>query len=165
MINLNSMFIPNQAASNDFEFKNDHSRCLAKNTRVLMGDNSKKNIQDISIGDQVKNEQLRSVSVTDICTGNERSLILMSLADGSILEATGDHPVQTENGLKPIKKLRIGEMVQGVAGLQAVQDLQIIDYNNTVYNLILNCESHLMICEGIIVGDFFAQTLSNRKNT
>jgi hypothetical protein len=131
--------------------------CLAENMRIQMADGSMREINAVKIGDCILDEQHGSVLVTNVLSGMEEYIFYIRLNNHSDLKATKEHPVLTENGFKRIMDLRAGDMVQGENGLQAVQSIEKEKYESVVYNLLLDSESHLMICEGIIAGDFFAQ--------
>lgn len=124
---------------------------LAEKMRILMADMRQKKIQDISIGDLVLNEQGNFTSVSNIWTGIEANIYSMSLANGIVLKASKELPVMTEEGLKPMKDLQIGDTVKSLEGMQTIISIDEIVYNEKVYNLTLDSDSHLMICEGVIV--------------
>lgn len=132
--------------------------CLAKGTYVLMKDKSLKQIQDIMIGDRVLNDHSCSLAVINIYDGREYVICCIRFVNGIMLKATMDHPVLTEDGFKPVKDLKIGDHVKCFDGsLLEVQDIYMMEYDDMVYNLLLDGESHVMICENIIVGDLAAE--------
>ncbi len=134
-----------------------HGGCLAGNMRVLIGDGSEKEISAGQIGDTVFDEQRSAAVVTNIYMGTEKALCVITLAGGSVIKMTAEHPVLTENGLVRAEDLTAGDMVQGKDAPQAVASIQTVDRDCSVYNLALDSQSHLMVCEGVFVGDYFAR--------
>jgi intein/homing endonuclease len=136
--------------------------CLAENMRIQMADGSTREMNAVKIGDWILDEQHGSVLVTNVLSGMEEYIYCIKLNNHSALKATKEHPVLTENGFKRMMDLKAGDMVQGAYGPQTVQSIEKEKYESVVYNLLLDSESHSMICEGIIVGDFSAQQTLSR---
>lgn len=128
--------------------------CLAENMRIQMADGSMREMNAVKIGDSVCDEQHGSVLVTNVLSGMEEYIYCIKLNNHSALKATKEHLVLTENGFKCMMDLKEGDIVQGAYGPQTVQSIEKEKYESVVYNLLLDSESHSMICEGIIVGDF-----------
>ncbi|MEM5795721.1 MAG: Hint domain-containing protein [Bacillota bacterium] len=130
--------------------------CVAEDTRIALADGCEREIKDVRIGERVANERLdHPVTVTNIMIGVEQMLYCLSLANGSTLMATGTHPVLTEEGFKPMQELTTKDSVRTPAkGSQQVKDITMVKYEDRVYNLELSGDSHAMVCNGLIVGDF-----------
>lgn len=133
--------------------------CLAENTLVDMADGSKRPIQDVRIGEMLMNNRGEAVTVINAVMGYEQMVYCLKLANEVTLKATGRHPVLTLNGWKAMQDLTSQDLVQTLAhGEQAVESiLTEEEYNDRVYTLELCSEDHTMVCNGIIVGDFFLQ--------
>ncbi len=129
--------------------------CLAGNMRILMADGSQKEIGAVQIGDAVFDGEQGAAVVTNVYSGREQFLCVIRLG-GGIIKMTAEHPVLTESGFIPAMELTAGDMVQGGDAPQAVRSIQTEEYDGTVYNLALDSQSHLMVCEGVAVGDFYA---------
>lgn len=136
--------------------------CLAENMRIQMADGTSREINTVKIGDRISDEQHGSVVVTNVLHGMEEFIYCIKLSNSSALKATKDHPVLTESGFKRLADLQPGEMIQCADGQNTIESVEMIKYESEVYNLLLDSESHSMICEGIIVGDFSAQQTLSR---
>jgi len=69
----------------------DSKTCLAKNELILMGDGSKKAIQDIRVGDSVIGHSGKPRKVMSRMTRTTERLLRVTLSDGSIVMCTDDH--------------------------------------------------------------------------
>lgn len=162
MNNIKNAVLRNRIKGDDHETLN-FCGCVAKTTLIRMADGSEKQVQDIRVGDRVVDEQFNHVTVITIYSGVEEYIHCIRFIEGNILRATTMHPVFTEIDLKPIKDLKIGEIVKTSDGTQVIQSIDEEKYKDMVYNFELDGESHLMICDGIIVGDFIAETMNKEK--
>jgi hypothetical protein len=133
--------------------------CLAENTLVDMADGSKRPIQDVRIGEMLLNNKGEAATVINAITGCEQMVYCLKLANEVTLKATGRHPVLTQNGWKAMQDLTGQDLVRTLAqGGQAVASILTEEYNGTVYTLELDSEDHTMVCNSIIVGDFFLES-------
>ncbi len=134
---------------------------VSEDMRIQMADGSSRGISTIKIGDSIYDEQHGAALVTNVLHGIEECIYLIKLSNNSALKATEDHPVLTENGFKRIMDLKVGDVILSADGKNTLQNIEIIQSESVVYNLILETESNLIICEDISVGDFsMQQTLS-----
>ncbi len=72
--------------------------CLAEGTKILMADGSEKKIQDISVGDKLRNSKGDTVSVTDIIIGTEKCIYRIYMESGKQISASLLHPFAAEQG-------------------------------------------------------------------
>ncbi len=131
--------------------------CLQGSMRIVMADGIEKPINEIKIGDAVYQAQQGTAVVSNIFSGSEQSLCVVTLACGSVLKLTAEHPVLSEKGFVRAEELTPGDTVQGKDALQTVASIHTEEYDGLVYNLALDSQSHLMVCEGVLVGDYFAR--------
>ncbi len=130
---------------------------MVKTMRILMADGSMKEIADVIIGDAILNDQYASVIVREVYCGREDVICCVKLNDGSVLRVTAEQPVLTENGFSRVAELEVGNLILGAKAPQTVLQIMKEEYGDMVFNLLLDSQSHSIICEGVIVGDFCAQ--------
>lgn len=129
--------------------------CLAEDTQVHMADGCIKDIRNIRAGDRIAGDG-GSVAVSDVITGYEATLIHIQTEGGNVLEATANHPIVTEAGMKQIGELTAEDRVKTDDGsYQKVTDTYQIEYNRRVYNIYAG--GSRIICNGLVVGDFEEQ--------
>lgn len=135
--------------------------CFHKDTLIKMADGSTKKVSEIQIGDFVLTNDHRSVAVTESYKGNEEMLICIKTETGRILQVTENHPVLTEHGKIKACNLVISTKVYTESGLEKIEDISLVPYNDLVYNL--DCDGALLIANGIIAGDFICQNEAETK--
>lgn len=135
--------------------------CFHKDTMIKMADGSTKRISEIQIGDLVMTNDNRSVEVTESYKGNEEMLICIVTESGRTLMVTANHPILTEHGKMKACNLVISSKVYTESGLEKIEDISIVAYNDLVYNL--DCDGALLIANGIIAGDFICQNEAESK--
>lgn len=137
--------------------------CFHKDTLIKMADGSTKKISEIQIGDLVMTNDNRSVRVTNSYKGNEERLVRIETEAGRVLQLTANHPVLTEIGKVRACNLVISTKVYTEDGLEKIEDISFVAYNDYVYNL--DCNGALLIANGIIAGDFVCQNeLEHKKD-
>ena len=88
-------------------------RCLIKNTKILMGDNTYKNIQDIKKDDQVitfneKTRKFENKKVLNCFKTKKQKTIEIKTDLNSNLDLTPNHPIYTKKGWKKAKSIKKG---------------------------------------------------------
>jgi|GEM_PF-2325036 len=81
------------------------STCFVKGTKILMSDGSQQNIEDVKPGDKVrgfdgKKQTTETVIVMDAPIRDHHYNV--TLADGTVLGVTDEHPLYTDQGWKAI---------------------------------------------------------------
>lgn len=130
--------------------------CLGKNTKVLMPDKTYKEISEIKIGEMVLNEKMEEIKVTNIYSGEEEKMILIETTGNKKVLVTSGHPVCTMRGNIAAREINASDMIKTLNGFEEIYALQIVDYNDTVYNLCFEKEN-IIICDEIAVGDYAMQ--------
>lgn len=135
------------------------SGCLAKNTQILMGDNTLKCIEDIRPGDTVKTYHGGVARVLDILTGQEEQVIQIKLKDGKALRTTSTHPIMIKGGKwSKASHLRSEDIVCIFNGeAEEIEQIFPTEYRNRVYNLILEGDGQGIYANGIAAGDYSIQ--------
>lgn len=130
--------------------------CVGKDTLILMADHTQKKVTDIQIGDRVLNENKEAVPVKNIYTGQEDTMILLKTQSQKQALVTASHPVSTARGILPARCLRASDRIKTVDGYEAIVELSIQPYHDTVYSLAFETEN-CIICNGMVLGDFGMQ--------
>lgn len=129
--------------------------CFAGDTLITMADGSKKKIREIEPGEEVKTRD-GSCRAEDVIQGPAERLFLIRTSKGKQIRLTEDHPLLTADGLKMAKDLTWGDILAMEYGRDAIEELHLITYGDTVYSLLLEREE-LLIADGFFAGDFSAQ--------
>lgn len=136
--------------------------CLGKDTMVEMADYSRRKISDIRPGDYVRT--LQGIGhVVDIFRGYEEEIIYLETSSGRNILLTGDHPVQTDKGIKRAEDVFADDRIMTETGqYEEVTALYMKKYQDTVYNLWIGGE-RTFYANGLLVGDFEEQNMAVRK--
>ena len=127
-----------------------------------MADYSEKKIDNIRPGDEVAGDNGKCV-VQDVLYGCEELLVVLETTGGRRLSLTENHPVKTDSGTVRANALTVGENIYTADGKEQIKYLHQEQYHEIVYNLILS-PSDMMICNGVLVGDFAIQNMLEREN-
>ena len=92
-----------ETAISEIYFDGLDVHCFGKGTKILMADNSLKNIELIQEGDMVKsydlkNKKLTNIKVTKLITATHSNLLKLKLSDNEIV-TTSDHPFWIEKNV------------------------------------------------------------------
>ncbi|MDR1185103.1 MAG: hypothetical protein LBK67_09970 [Coriobacteriales bacterium] len=132
--------------------------CFAKDTLITMADGGKKMIGDIVEGDYVKTYDGESARVRSIWEGTEENLYTVETFAGDIVRLTYNHPLFTNNGFKDACDLDENDRLIREDGCEeSVRYRYEANYRDAVYNLSLECDSHVLFANGIAAGDSEAQ--------
>ncbi len=112
--------------------------CFVAGTKILMGDGSTKNIEDVKVGDVILTKagrgdsQLVKARVADVHQARESDLIILN---GS-LQLTGNHILSVNNTWKPAQEVTIGdELILSNGKKQTVTSIEYQRGEQDVYNL------------------------------
>ena len=145
--------------------------CFSAGTKIIMADNSVKNIEDVQIHDMViayndkeKQYELREVTKTFVHP-DTYAIVEITLSNGIVMSMTPGHPILTTEGWKSLDLdnsvyehgvettlLNINDEVLGYNGNAFVTKIVNIDIptNYTVYNLeVESC--HTFLANGMVV--------------
>lgn len=92
----------------------EQSMCLPAGERVTCEDGSRKNIEDVEIGDVIMSYYRGAVIPTEVVRTHlmdAKKLLHITLRDGRQLTCTPNHPVYTLHGWKEPKELVVGESI------------------------------------------------------
>ena len=129
--------------------------CFAKSTRIKMADGSYKLISQIRAGERVMTGN-GPANVTEVITGTEAKMTVISTASGRTLKVSHDHPVLTGAGWKTADRLTAADVLRTESGLESIEALYTEAYNDKVFSLRTDGEGTL-IAEGIFSGDLARQ--------
>ena len=114
--------------------KNQEDHCLVAGTMVTMADGSEKAIEDVQIGEFVRNATGTGKVLNSWMTSETASVVDVIFSTGSI-RGTQSHPVFTiEDDYVPIGKLEFGHTLSG-AGLPTFIRREPVRGTHKVYNL------------------------------
>ena len=146
--------------------------CFSKGTKILMADNTLKNIELIQEGDMVKsydfeNKNLKNAKVAKLITASHASLLRLKFADTEII-TTPDHPFWTDKNVwaavnaeqsnnnyiqkTKVETLKVGDKVfiPENNSFSIIIDIENIELQQLTYSIALS-ESDNFIANGLLV--------------
>lgn len=132
--------------------------CVKEGTLVTMADGSKKKIEQIKIGEQVRvDTEGMCGEVTNTWKGDDKELFWIETADGKQVAVTAGHYVATDQGYVMAEKMNMGMRVLVEDGsCQELRYLYTTKEDAKVYNLSVAAAGRKggsMICGGICLAD------------
>lgn len=128
---------------------------LSGKTRIRMADGTNKEIKDLYIGDRISSKDYENIDIRNILCGSEEHICHLETKKGFNLEATRDQLILTEDGLKAIGEITIGDKIIGIDGLEIISNIRIEKYNDSVYDIILEDKDKMIVCENMILKTMF----------
>ncbi len=128
---------------------------LSGKTRIRMADGTNKEIKDLYIGDMISSKDYARIHIRDIIRGMEAEICHLETKNGSNLEATRDQLILTEDGVKAIGEITIGDKIIGIDGLEIISNIRIEKYNDSVYDILLEDKDKMIVCENMILKTMF----------
>lgn len=128
---------------------------LSGKTRIRMADGTNKEIKDLYIGDRISSKDYENIDIINILCGSEEHICHLETKKGFNLEATRDQLILTEDGLKAIGEITIGDKILGIDGLEIISNIRIEKYNDYVYDIILDDKDKMIVCENMILKTMF----------
>lgn len=136
--------------------------CFAKDTMILMGDGTYKNIAGIHEGDLVWTQE-EAVPVQGVITGSDKQVIVIETEGDHRLRVTQGHPVLTSRGCIGADELNIKDRIAVRDGAsECIRFLYTEQYEDKIYSLDMG-ESHILCANGILAGDFRCQSEGLRR--
>jgi DNA-binding XRE family transcriptional regulator len=146
--------------------------CFAKGTKVDMLDNSKKNIEDLQIGDSIKTMDLKTgkinfSSIEKMESVSHHNLVKYTFESGQELIATEDHPLKLKNegwgslnpnksiiykGFDLLKHIKINDYILTASGSDKIIDIKFIPEDQPTYTISKLSNGNNFIANGIVVG-------------
>jgi len=146
--------------------------CFPPGVKITMADGSLRNIEDVRVGDLVRNAKTGApVKVGKMIAGAEALPLIRFGFDGTTVTTSQAHPVLTGTGLKPANQLKKGDTVfdaQGHPHPISILETLPIKEGQIVINVDLEAASsdaneRLLISDGIITGDIVLQRLLKER--
>lgn len=145
-------------------------KCVARGEKVLMGDGSLKNIEDVKVGDIVATKDGNRISarpVTSWANNGVKNTVVVKVGYGFSLRCTKDHRILTQRGYIEARYLStedfafIPDISKGNFITQRVMDIQDSEECET-YDIEVE-QTHNFICEGIVVHNCISKKLGTRE--
>lgn len=134
--------------------------CLGKDSRIVMADGTEKRVSELSVGEYVLNWKGEPCQVRDIITGDEKEIYQIHTRSGKEIKLTSTHSIciQQDGERKWICvcDLREGQKVVMEQGEEEVSYINIIPYQDKVYNLVFDEETPIY-GNGFLIGDYAMQ--------
>jgi hypothetical protein len=153
-----------------------NSPCFVAGTKILMGDGSYKNIEDIIAGDFISSfnlatNEIKVNRVLKTFSRNVNQIVKYTLENGEIIEATLDHPIyvihkgwssylnELSNSMyklkDPVKEIKIGDKIKTHGGFSVLQEIELINSKHKVYNLSEIDREHNYYANDVLVHNRF----------
>lgn len=145
--------------------------CLAKGTKVLMADNSKKSIEELKTGDKVmsidvKTKEVKTTKVESINKAIHYQLVRYKFKSGLEITSTHDHPFLTDKGwasLAPnksrqykgfdnIDKIEKGDQFVSLNTVEELVSIELIKSKEETYTISKLSNGNNFIANGLVVG-------------
>jgi len=145
--------------------------CFIAGTKIIMGDESTKNIEDVTVGETVMTSgdggDFETNTVLEVMSKDDQSTVKYTLSTGDEIEATIDHPIFTknkgycsysptatleENNGLGVGQIEVNDEVLFYSGLEGtITSIDLQDTPKTVYNLRNVENNHNFFANGILV--------------
>lgn len=130
--------------------------CIEGSALVLMADGSERPLRDIRPGDLVRTET-GSARVSNVLSGAEPYLIHIEFERHGYLDATGGHPLFSDEGIKRCDEVNRGDLLRTQDACVPVKSVTLTERLAKVCNLSFEEESSFF-ANGLLVGDFALQS-------
>lgn len=130
--------------------------CFAKDVLIRMENGRLLPIEQIKAGDKVMTKDSVVRTVTEVVTGSEEKLVHIKTAGLNRIRVSPEHPMLTTEGMMKAKDLTAGTILITEDGRESIESLYLVNYNDTVYNLVLDGEG-ILIANNFYAGDFAEQ--------
>lgn len=159
--------------------------CFASGTKILMADNSTRNIEDLKVGDPIlffdfETQKLKSTTIEKLISVMHHGLVTYQFESGLTITSTQDHPYQVlkkgwaslkpdqsaqYEGFEGIQKIEVGDFFityQGPERLTAITHLAGHHQTFTITKLSVGDN---FIANGLVVGTEILQSVKNTLAT
>lgn len=146
--------------------------CLAKGTKILLEDNSTRNIENLKIGDLIaymdlETNQIKSAKIEKLENVIHHGLVKYKFESGLEITATQDHPFRIENkgwaslrpdkskqykGFDNIVKINIGDLFIKSNGRDKLISIDFLEGEQETYTISKLSSGDNFIANGLIVG-------------
>ncbi|MDE5716417.1 MAG: hypothetical protein K2I53_02155 [Lachnospiraceae bacterium] len=145
--------------------------CFAKDTQIKTADGSTKRADQIGTGDQIPALGGKTLTVTDILTGEDPEIIRIVTEDGKRIRVSGGHAMLVSDDAAPegrhmaAARLQAGDRLMTPDGVSVISEVVTEPYNDMVYNFIFEGEEkpNYIEADGFWSGDFYAQNEKKKK--
>lgn len=145
--------------------------CFAKDTQIKMADGSTKQADQIKAGDRIPVLGGRTLTVTNILTGEDPQIIRIMTKDGKRIRVSGGHAMLAVDETAPngrrvaAGRLQAGDRLMTPDGVSVISEVVTEPYNDVVYNFVFEGEENpnYIEADGFWSGDFYAQNRKREK--
>jgi hypothetical protein len=130
--------------------------CIGKNTKIKLANGTEKNIEELKIAEKVLSNKGEALSIKNILTGTEKTMIYIETVNGKSVMLTENHTIYTQRGIILAAKVNAADSIEIMNGFERVKYCFPIDYNDTVYSIDLE-GNHGIFCNGLVLGDLGSQ--------
>lgn len=139
--------------------------CMGKDTQIKMADGSLKVVSAIQPGESIMSAYGEVVKVKDVMTGKEAQMIKVKVRSGDSILLTDEHPILTERGMMMAKHLCVADVLILEGEKAFLEEAYKVEYNDTVYSLVLEKPEAYIIGNRFIIGDFESQQKAIAETT
>lgn len=134
--------------------------CFGKDSMIAMADGTEKRVSELSVGEYVLSWKGKPCEIRDIITGFEKEIYQIYTRSGKEIKLTNTHSIciqqDGESKWICVCDLRGGQKVVMEQGVEEVSFIDIIPYQDKVYNLMFDEETPIY-SNGFLVGDYAMQ--------
>jgi hypothetical protein len=137
-----------------------HNACFPAGTRILLGDGTYKNIENIQDGDTLisydtTNKKFTTGRVSKVNKSTQTDLIEITTDNGEFLTATLGHRIFTTNGWKNAGELGNGDILINNKGVEiTVTNTKVVEGDVEVYHILNVGNDHTYFANDLLVHNF-----------
>ena len=141
------------------------SCCFARDTEIKLADGRMIRADEIKIGERLACYSGKSLTVTDILTGEEKKIYHIKTRNGAEIKLTSGHILlRGDNDRVAVSVLSPGDKIMTEnKTLTDIISVEEINYKGMVYNFMFEGEheGNFLIANGFFAGDFYAQNMQS----
>jgi hypothetical protein len=156
-------FDPNNNCQEEFIGSRGSIGCLVRGSRVMIGPQEFKAIEELNPDDRLWNPRLqRFFTIQRLIRGQEEKALHTLYVSGRSLVMTYDHPVLTDRGYRmardliPSDRLWVDERWMPLTGIR-IQEARPTEVWNLIVQDAQSWDEHVFFVEGVAVGDLWMQ--------
>ncbi len=134
--------------------------CFAKDTLIMMSDGSQKEACQIGRGDRVLGYGDRELTVENVVTGRDKTILSIRTEEDGEIRVSGGHPMMCGGEMKRAAQIKPGDWLNlSDGGLAKVEAVEMVGYDDMVYNFTFAGEEEgtYLIANGFYSGDLKMQ--------
>lgn len=128
----------NEKAETTLERSFDPLGMVAGDTMIEMDDGTLKRMDKVKTREHIRTLNGNSAQIIDVVTGTETIVYKLTTKSGRYINGSKSLPIVTENGVDTTGHLVIGNKILTVDGVDEIEDIELINYNDAVYSIIVD---------------------------